>query len=72
MSLFSVDENGFTAESSRGHRIVKWNGDSTTVQHEAMQFNLQLMKWRLFPSLDVTSHVRVNTRLSCCPICVCF
>ena len=54
-SFFILDENGFTPDSSRGHRIVKWDGESTVTQREAMQFNLQLMKWRLFPSLNVAS-----------------
>ena len=48
-----IDSNGFTAESSRGHRIIRFKSDDSAVQKEAMEFNIQLMKWRLFPSLDV-------------------
>lgn len=52
-SRSNTDENGFDAESERGYRCIDLPSQSKEVQAEAMRFNIQLMKWRLFPSLDV-------------------
>lgn len=66
----NTDENGFDSDSERGFRCLNIPLENKGVQTEAIHYNIELMKWRLFPSLDVEDTFQLFSRISHLQICV--